>query len=52
LSNQTDKRFTVYIGDGNSPNNPAELISRFASGLLVEYVKFEENWGSDSLAKQ
>jgi glycosyltransferase involved in cell wall biosynthesis len=52
LSNQTDKRFTVYIGDDNSPNNPEGLISKFASGLTIKYVKFEENWGSHSLVKQ
>ena len=52
LSNQTDKRFAVYIGDDNSPNNPEGLISKFASGLTVKYVRFEENWGSYSLAKQ
>src|SRR5665647_1577360 len=52
LSNQTDKRFTVYIGDDNSPNNPEELILKFASGLTLKYVKFEENWGSHSLVKQ
>jgi glycosyltransferase involved in cell wall biosynthesis len=52
LSNQTDKRFTVYIGDDNSPNNPEGVISKFASGLTVKYAKFEENWGSHSLVKQ
>lgn len=52
LSYQTDKRFTVYIGGDNSPNNPEGLISKFASGLTLKYVKFEENWGSHSLVKQ
>lgn len=52
LTNQTDKRFTVYIGDDNSPNSPEGLISKFASGLTAKYVKFEENLGSHSLVKQ
>ena len=52
LSQQTDKRFIVYIGDDNSPNNPEGLISKFVSVLTVKYAKFEENWGSHSLVKQ
>ena len=52
LSIQTDKRFTVYIGDDCSPENPADLLDKFKNKFDFLYHRFEENIGGISLAKQ
>ena len=52
LANQTDKRFKVYIGDDNSPENPLILLENFKGEFEFEYHKFEDNLGSSSLTKQ
>lgn len=52
LSNQTDKRFKVYIGDDNSCDNPLEIIKKYSSNLNIKYEKFNNNLGSISLVKQ
>lgn len=50
LSNQTDKRFNVYIGDDNSPCSPELLLSNYQFNYV--YKKFENNLGGTSLVKQ
>lgn len=50
LSNQTDKRFNVYIGNDNSPSNPEDLLLEYS--LNYTYKKFENNLGSISLVEQ
>lgn len=52
LANQTNKNFKVYIGDDNSPENPANLLDRFTGKFEFEYHKFDTNLGSTSLTKQ
>lgn len=52
LSNQTDKRFTVYIGDDASPDDPQLLVEKFKNKFDIHYHKFDENLGGISLAKQ
>ena|SRR6218665_3647541 len=52
LVDQSDKRFTIYIGDDASPENPAELISKFSDKLHLKYKRFDENYGGKSLTKQ
>lgn len=52
LANQTDKRFKVYIGDDNSPENPTLLLQNFKEKFHFEYTKFENNLGGISLTKQ
>jgi hypothetical protein len=52
LSNQTDKRFKVYIGDDNSPENPINLLEKYSDKFNFVYHKFKENVGSLSLVKQ
>jgi glycosyltransferase involved in cell wall biosynthesis len=52
LSNQTDKRFTVYIGDDASPENPSDLLERYQGKFDFEYHKFEQNFGGSALTKQ
>ena len=51
LSNQTDKRFKVYIGDDASPENPSKLLNEFQGNFDFVYHRFEENLGSISLTK-
>jgi len=51
LANQTDHRFSVYIGDDASPENPAELLREFEGKFNITYKKFEQNLGSTSLTK-
>ena len=52
LSEQTDKRFKVYIGDDASPENPSFLLAEYADTFDFEYKRFENNLGSESLVKQ
>jgi len=49
LAKQTNKNFTVYIGDDGSPECPAELISRCRNQLRISYQRFDENLGGTSL---
>lgn len=52
LADQTDQRFTVYIGDDASPDNPAALLDKFAGKLNFTYKRFENNLGASSLTAQ
>ena len=44
LSCQTDKRFKVYIGNNNSPNDPMELIDIIKTDwiLLIRFLEMNE----------
>lgn len=52
LSNQTDNRFKVYIGDDASPKNPIVLLEQFKGKFEYQYVKFDTNLGGISLVNQ
>ncbi len=52
LANQTDKRFTVYIGDDASPENPKDLIAEFSGKFNLKYKRFKNNIGKVSLTQQ
>ena len=52
LQQQTDKRFTVYIGDDASENHINNLINEFKKDITIKYHRFAENLGSKSLTKQ
>ncbi|RYE15082.1 MAG: glycosyltransferase [Rickettsiales bacterium] len=52
ISSQTNKNFTVYIGDDNSPYNLQSIVNLFINKLTIVYKKFDENFGSNSLIKQ
>lgn len=52
LANQTNKNFTVYIGNDASPNNPEELLVTYQNKLNIVYKKFTDNLGSKSLVEQ
>jgi glycosyltransferase involved in cell wall biosynthesis len=51
LSNQTDKRFKVYIGDDASPEDPVFLLEKYQGKFEFVYNRFEENLGGTSLVK-
>lgn len=52
LADQTDKNFSVFIGDDESPENPTELLKEFQSNFEFKYKRFENNLGSISLSGQ
>jgi len=52
ISNQTDKRFKLYIGDDNSPESPVSLLNQiFVHKENVFYKHFKTNLGSSSLTR-
>jgi hypothetical protein len=51
LVNQTDKRFKVYIGDDDSPEDPTGLLEYYKDKFEFSYYKFKNNLGSRSLVK-
>ena len=52
ISNQTDKRFRVYVGDDASPGPIREICERFQDKLDLVYHRFSENLGGSSLIDQ
>jgi len=46
---QTDKRFTVYVGDDASPDNIKEICDDFTDRFDLFYKRFDENLGHISL---
>jgi len=50
--NQTNKNFTIYIGDDKSPNKILEIVDLFRDKLDIKYFKFDNNLGAQSLTKQ
>ena len=52
LAAQTDLRFTVYIGNDASPENPEDLLKEFEGKFKLVYKKFDQNLGGTSLTKQ
>ena len=49
LDRQTDKNFTVYIGDDASPYPIWNTVSRWTGRLKIIYRRFEDNLGGTSL---
>lgn len=52
LSEQTDKRFHVYIGDDASPEPPNKLLEKYKSKVSFTYHRFSNNLGGKSLVGQ
>jgi hypothetical protein len=52
LKNQTNKQFTVYIGNDASSEDPSELLKKYNHDFAFRYKKFDSNQGSISLTKQ
>lgn len=52
LSQQTNKNFTVYVGDDCSPQALRPIAESFASELSIRYHRFPDNIGSENLVRQ
>lgn len=52
FANQTNKKFTIYVGDDASPYNIKEIVEEFTDKLTIVYHRFEDNLGGKSLTKQ
>ncbi|WP_417939632.1 glycosyltransferase [Flavobacterium sp. RS13.1] len=52
LTNQTDKRFKVFIGDDASPESPLDLLEKYKEKVDFVYHRFETNLGGFSLTQQ
>lgn len=49
LSLQTDKNFTVYIGDDASPDHIQDIITNYKDKLKLIYKRFDTNLGGKDL---
>lgn len=49
---QTNKKFTVYIGDDNSPYDLYSIIKKYLDIFDIVYKKFDQNFGSNNLINQ
>ncbi|QBO57480.1 glycosyltransferase [Chryseobacterium salivictor] len=52
LVNQSERNFSVYIGNDNSPDDIEDLLSEYADQLNFKYKKFSQNLGADYLTLQ
>ena len=52
IAAQTDRKFSVYVGNDNSPENLEEIVSAFSDRLNIRYHRFAENAGGRSLVEQ
>ncbi|MFI1745817.1 glycosyltransferase [Thalassobellus sediminis] len=52
LKNQTNKQFTVYIGDDASTESPNGLLEKYKGAFTYYYKRFNSNLGGTSLVKQ
>lgn len=52
VANQTDKRFRLYIGNDNSPEDPTAILDKLRDRLDFEYRFFDTNLGGTSLVSQ
>lgn len=52
LAVQTNKNFTLYIGNDASPENPLALIEKYFTESDFKYFGYQENLGGKNLALQ
>lgn len=52
VASQTDKRFTLYIGNDASPDDPFPLIEKYFPEGNYHYFDYKENLGGKNLAMQ
>ncbi|KQT15515.1 hypothetical protein ASG31_14740 [Chryseobacterium sp. Leaf404] len=52
VESQTDRRFTVYIGNDASPDNPESIIKETLQKTEFKYIHYQENFGGKNLTKQ
>ncbi len=51
LARQTDKNFSVYVGDDNSPHDLGKIVSNYSHRLDISYKRFPDNLGSTDLVR-
>lgn len=49
---QSDKKFTLYIGNDASPNNPLPILTQYLRPEEYHYFDYKENVGGKNLALQ
>ena len=49
INKQTDKRFHLYIGDDNSPEDLDHIVNGYMGKIPITYKKFDENLGREDL---
>lgn len=49
IVNQTNKDFTLYIGDDCSPDNLYSIVEKYKNSISIVYKHFDENWGKEDL---
>lgn len=52
VAEQTDRRFTLYIGNDASPDDPLPLIKKYFTEKEFHYFDYRENVGGKNLALQ
>ncbi len=52
IANQTDKRFRLYIGDDNSPEEIGSIVDQFKGRFDYVYKRFDNNLGGENLVAQ
>jgi glycosyltransferase involved in cell wall biosynthesis len=52
LAAQTNKEFTVYIGDDCSPESLTTIVEEYRTKLTIKYHRFPNNVGSKNLVRQ
>jgi glycosyltransferase involved in cell wall biosynthesis len=52
LANQTNKNFTVYVGDDCSPDDLKTICDAYADKLQIVYHRFNSNIGAKHLVNQ
>lgn len=52
IANQTNKNFTLYIGDDCSPSDIYSIVSQFSCQIDIVYFRFKQNLGSTDLVAQ
>ncbi|WP_051878183.1 glycosyltransferase family 2 protein [Chryseobacterium sp. FH1] len=51
VANQTNKGFTLYIGNDASPNDPSPLIEKYFAQENYKYYNYKTNLGGENLVK-
>jgi glycosyltransferase involved in cell wall biosynthesis len=52
IANQTNKEFTLYIGDDCSPDNLYSIVEKYENRIQIVYKHFDENLGGKDLVAQ
>jgi glycosyltransferase involved in cell wall biosynthesis len=52
IANQTNKDFTLYIGDDCSPGNLYSIVEKYENRIPIVYKHFDENLGGKDLVAQ